>query len=147
MSKLLPCPFCGSSPTFPEAKYVFGTFYEAGCETCGLANVSVQISDELVTIKARESWDNKKLQYGIPYIEIVRQNAIKAWNTRASEWVSVEKEIAELKDVLHNGIKYDEENNQYILCWTEKQISEVRVKADKLYEKMRTSPALPEENE
>ena len=45
---------------------------------------------------------------------------------------TLEDKIAELQDRLTNGIKYDEENNQYILVWTEKELDKARKEADEL---------------
>lgn len=43
------------------------------------------------------------------------------------------KIIAELEDRLKNGIKYDEEQNQYILVWTEREIEQAKKEAAKLH--------------
>jgi len=83
---VLPCPFCGNTPIFPKAKDVFGTYYEAGCEKCGIASISIQISDFFDDYKidsVHDSWDNKAMQYGLEYIDEVRQESIELWNTRA----------------------------------------------------------------
>ena len=45
---------------------------------------------------------------------------------------TLEDKITELQDRLTNGIKYDEENNQYILVWTEKELDKARKEADEL---------------
>lgn len=79
------CPFCKSTPVFPEAKDVFGTFYDAGCEECGIATLSLQIIDcfDRPRDHVHDSWDDNKIQYGIKYIEVARKQAIEQWNTRA----------------------------------------------------------------
>lgn len=46
----------------------------------------------------------------------------------------LERRITVLEDRLRNGIKYDEENNQYILVWTKKELDEAREEAHKLAE-------------
>ena len=82
------CPFCGSKPVFPDVKDVYGTCYEAGCEECGFAVISIQIIDcfDYVESPTREqahaSYDEKEMQYGHNYIGIVRDSAIMMWNGR-----------------------------------------------------------------
>lgn len=78
------CPFCGKAPVFPAAKDVYGTCYEAGCDACGIASVSLQIVDcfHCTNEHVYDSWDNEKMQYGVEYIEVARRKAIKQWNTR-----------------------------------------------------------------
>jgi len=39
----------------------------------------------------------------------------------------------ELIDEYQNGIQYDDVNNQYILVWTEKQITDAKREANKIY--------------
>lgn len=82
------CPFCGSKPSFPEVKDVYGTCYEAGCEDCGIATISIQIIDcfdygnSPNRKEAHESYDEKEMQYGFNFIGIVRDSAINDWNRR-----------------------------------------------------------------
>lgn len=82
--ELIPCPFCGSTPIFPDPTEVFGTCYDAGCEECGIASVSLQITDYFDYPKndVYNSWDKKSLQYGIKYIEKVKNIAVNMWNKR-----------------------------------------------------------------
>lgn len=82
---LKPCPFCGSEPVFPETKDVFGTCYDAGCEDCGMATLSIQIIDcfDHPRKHVHDSWNKETMQYGLEYIEVVRQEAISRWNSRA----------------------------------------------------------------
>ena len=90
MSKqdLNPCPFCGAQPVFPEVKDVFGTCYEAGCEDCQIATMSMQIIDSFdheqspTRAEVHESWCEESIQYGAAFIAIVRQEAITEWNDR-----------------------------------------------------------------
>jgi len=84
---LLLCPFCGSAPVFPESKDVYGTCYDAGCDECGIATISIQIIDcfDHPRGHVHNSWDEKEIQYGIEYIEVVRTEAINRWNRRAYE--------------------------------------------------------------
>jgi hypothetical protein len=44
------------------------------------------------------------------------------------------EEIETLQDRFRNGIRYDEENNQYILVWTQKELDEAKKEADELAE-------------
>jgi hypothetical protein len=87
--ELKPCPFCGSAPEFPEVSEVFGTCYEAGCNECSMATISIQIIDRFHYGEspnrddAYNSWDVDALKYGDEFIGIVRSEAIKEWNTRA----------------------------------------------------------------
>ena len=83
---ILNCPFCGSRPNFPESKDVYGTFYDAECGDCGIASISIQISDcfEFDATPSRDDlWDSwKDMKYGDKFIEIVRNEAIEMWNKR-----------------------------------------------------------------
>jgi len=81
-----PCPFCGTSPVFPDAKDVYGTCYDAGCEECGIATISLQIIDcfDHPRSHVHDSWNKDTFQYGLEYIEVARQEAISMWNTRAT---------------------------------------------------------------
>jgi len=80
-----PCPFCGGTPVFPEPKDVFGTCYDVEC--CEVASINLQIIDcfDWPRQKVHTSWDNQSCQYGLEYIEVARQQAIKLWNTRPIE--------------------------------------------------------------
>jgi hypothetical protein len=82
---VMPCPFCGNTPIFTDAKDVFGTCYEAGCEECGIPSISIQIIDcfDRPRDDVHDSWDNETMQYGLEYIEVAREEAIERWNTRA----------------------------------------------------------------
>jgi len=44
--------------------------------------------------------------------------------------------IDALYDHLHNGIKYDEENNQYILVWTARQLEAAKKDAEEFLKKI-----------
>ena len=83
--ELLPCPFCGDTPVFPEAKDVVGTCYDAGCDDCGMVIMSLQIIDcfDYPRDYVHASWNNDNHTYGIEYIEVARQQAIADWNRRA----------------------------------------------------------------
>ena len=84
--EILPCPFCGSEPKFPDAEDVIGTCYDAGCEDCGIASLSYQIIDTFEygerRTAAHHSWNNETHRYGIEFIEECRQEAIHDWNIR-----------------------------------------------------------------
>jgi hypothetical protein len=44
----------------------------------------------------------------------------------------VEDKINDLEDRFQNGIKYDENYNHYILCWTERELELAKVRAEEL---------------
>jgi len=48
-----------------------------------------------------------------------------------------EEEIKVLQDRFRNGIKYDEENNQYILVWTQRELDIAKKDADEISKKIR----------
>ena len=80
------CPFCGSIPNFPLANSVRGTTYDAGCEECGIAAISIQIIDCVDYSQRHDvdiSWDNASMKYADKYYEIARNYAIERWNTRS----------------------------------------------------------------
>lgn len=81
------CPFCGSTPEFPEAKNVFGTYYECGCNECGIPVMSLQIIDffDYPRDAVHDSWDAEESRYGLKYIDKVRTEAIEMWNNRAED--------------------------------------------------------------
>lgn len=84
------CPFCGSKPVFPEVKDVYGTCYEAGCDDCGIASISIQIIDCFdydgtpSRSEAHASYDENEMQYGFNFIAMVRESAINDWNKRSN---------------------------------------------------------------
>lgn len=84
MANILNCPFCGSVPNFPEVGEVYGTFYDAGCEDCGVANISLQISDcfERPRDNVYAAWDENEMKYSDDIIKVARDTAIEMWNTR-----------------------------------------------------------------
>ena len=84
IDELKVCPFCGAKPVFPDAKDVYGTCYDFGCEECGIPESSIQIIDcfDHPRGHVHDSWDNDTLQYGIKFIEVARQEAIIMWNNR-----------------------------------------------------------------
>ncbi len=81
---IMPCPFCGNAPVFPDAKDVTGTCYEAGCEECGIASILIQIIEcfDYPRDQVQDSWNNETMRYGLEYIEVARSEAIERWNTR-----------------------------------------------------------------
>jgi hypothetical protein len=54
------------------------------------------------------------------------------------------EEVEVLQDKFRNGIKYDEENNQYILVWTEREIEQAKKEADEICEKLGILPTAKE---
>lgn len=88
MSEIKPCPFCGTVPIFPEVKDAYGTCYEAGCEDCGIATISIQIIDCFDYVgkpnreDAHNSWNNEKRKYGDDIIKVAADEAFKQWNDR-----------------------------------------------------------------
>jgi hypothetical protein len=84
-NELKPCPFCGEAPVFPKAAETFGSWYECGCESCGLASAGVQIIDcfDHPRDHVHASWNNETHQYGVEFIDVARNQAIAAWNARA----------------------------------------------------------------
>jgi hypothetical protein len=81
--RLLPCPFCGGEPNFPESKDVYGSCYDYDC-SCGMVMRIEQICDHM-TIDERKSNNFENMQYGLVYIERVRNYCINEWNTRAQQ--------------------------------------------------------------
>lgn len=88
--EILLCPFCGKAPVFPESKDVFGTCYDAGCNECGIATISMQIIDcfdygegHPNREDAHNSWDQDNIKYSEEIIEVARSEAISDWNHRA----------------------------------------------------------------
>ena len=44
----------------------------------------------------------------------------------------LKERLDELSDRLNNGIRYDEEQNQYIVVWTERELEQAKKEADEL---------------
>ena len=82
--EIKPCAHCGRKAEFPEAKDVYGTCYEVWCRGCGVPSIDIQIIDcfDYPRDHVHESWSEENIQYGIEYIEVARQEAIKDWNMR-----------------------------------------------------------------
>lgn len=86
-----PCPFCGETPIFPEAKDVLGTFYEVECRCCGIAGISIQIIDcfdydgSPSRGEVHNSWDDARLRYAEKFIAVARDEAAKLWNQRTND--------------------------------------------------------------
>ena len=116
--KLKPCPFCGSKPIFPEVKDAYGTWYEAGCEECGIATMSIQIIDcfdyeeSPTRAEAHASYCEKEMQYGFHYIGIARDAAIAEWNKRHDDTLTAK--VAHLESALSNCISmsYDPDSTK-----------------------------------
>jgi hypothetical protein len=91
LNDLLCCPFCGTKPEFPEVKDALGTYYDAGCNDCGVATISIQIIDcfgygveSPNRNDAHDSWDEENIKYGDDFIAVARNEAISMWNARAA---------------------------------------------------------------
>ncbi len=50
------------------------------------------------------------------------------------------EEVAYLVDHYQNGIRYDEERNEYLVVWTQKQIDDAAQEAKELMEKLNWIP-------
>lgn len=46
---------------------------------------------------------------------------------------ALKERVEYLYDQLNHGIEYDEENNVYVLLWTEKQLSDAKKEAEELF--------------
>ena len=57
----------------------------------------------------------------------------------------LESELKDLQDMLHNGIKYDEKQNRYFVCWTQRELDQARKKADELMKYFKALPGALEE--
>lgn len=75
---LKPCPFCGSTPDFPNGN---GTQYEIHCDDCGQSVASIQICD-LMTLEERKAEQFINYRYSEEYIERAKNEAIDRWNER-----------------------------------------------------------------
>lgn len=68
----------------------------------------------------------------------------KIWPVESSRepacYDALKQRIETLHDQLHNGIKYDEKLNAYVVCWTEKQIEKAKLEADELLSKIKWLP-------
>lgn len=76
--ELLPCPFCGSTPVLGSGD---GTYYEMGCDDCGIATISVSISFYM-TIDERIADPFTNFRFKEEFIERAKAVAIEEWNTR-----------------------------------------------------------------
>jgi len=59
--------------------------------------------------------------------------AFQAWQEATAPPAGHEElatQVADLLDQMQNGIKYDEENNIYVLVWTKRQIAEAKRRAE-----------------
>jgi hypothetical protein len=100
IEEIKPCPFCASRPSFPEVKDVLGTCYDAGCENCGMAFMSIQIIDcfdygeSPNREDAHNSWDENNIKYGDEFVGIARDIAVSRWNDRAIQKRPLESLLA-----------------------------------------------------
>lgn len=72
-----------------------------------------------------------------------KKGAVESSREPAGYGDDLKRRVEELHDQLHNGIKYDEGLNVYVLCWTEKQIAEARREADEFLEKLKWAQESP----
>ena len=75
--ELLPCPFCGEVPSYPDG---IGTQYEMWCD-CGMACSCVQISD-LMTLEERNADPFIDYKYSEEYVERAKREVTRMWNER-----------------------------------------------------------------
>lgn len=114
---LLPCPFCGTEPEFPNVDEVYGTCYDAGCNDCWVATISIQIIDcfdygeSPNRDDAHDSWDKEASKYGDEFIEVARTEAAKRWNTRQAAPPSTAQE---------DSSSYIEDHAKHLLKVSEK---------------------------
>jgi hypothetical protein len=87
-------------------------------------NTSLQADMEAV-LKAASASTNLDVTEQL-YRVIQERDALKLENKQAKA------DIADLQDKLRNGIEYDEENNQYFLVWTQREIDEAKEEADRI---------------
>lgn len=73
------CPFCGAPPASDEC----GTQYEFGCNQCGQARISIQISD-LMTIEERCSAEFSDGQYPQEFVDRALDESIRRWSNRTA---------------------------------------------------------------
>lgn len=64
-----------------------------------------------------------------PYVETY----VKELEDEVSQ---LKEQIKDWHDRFHNGVRYDEENNQYILVWTQRELDQVRKEADEICKKL-----------
>jgi hypothetical protein len=78
--ELLPCPFCGAAPEFPDGS---GTVIEIECPDCGCASAGVQVCDCMTTAERfAHSFDMKTLRYPQEFVDRAITEAAHLWNTR-----------------------------------------------------------------
>jgi hypothetical protein len=135
--KLKPCPFCGSTPSFPLVKDVYGTCLEADCQNCGMASVSIQIIDcfdyegSPNRAEAHASYCEKTIQYGFHYIGIARDIAIAEWNTRHDD--ALTSRVAELEASLKKIRNVVGVQSSQGACWDDEIALEHSEAVDTVY--------------
>ena len=66
-------------------------------------------------------------------LERSEAEVFEAYQAGIKEGIAQNREaIEELQDKFRNGIEYDEENNQYLLIWTQREIDEAKEEADRI---------------
>lgn len=124
-------------------------------DACQSVNYTKRLLDEKIEQLAslnsqfkEERADRLRLQERI--IETETQLALmkKAVDTCGDMLVEKEKqllgEVSELQDRLKSGIRYDEELNVYVLCWTEREIKQAEKEADKIMKVLGNLPQVDE---
>ena len=88
----------------------------------------MEITREVTDAIARQLFEELRLQVIVDKNEEIE--SLRKDNKALAE------EVAYLIDHYRNGIKYDEERNEYICIWTQQQIDNAQCEADDLSKKL-----------
>ena len=78
--------------------------------------------------------DSSRATYMHQFNKVNSDFTFAATPQRVLELLERVDDIESLRDRLKNGIKYDEEHNQYIVVWTKREIEEAKKDADEIWE-------------